>query len=152
MWHFDYLWCACVSRVQSGSLVQFGRSVCHSWRAGMNLNWQPHCALVCHTQTFWLTLVSNCDIPCMFPEDSVSLNVAIYLKCNYEEDGNQFKYILLLPKAQQVSSAGGRTGGGEHLTTVSAFPIGKIRKKTKKHPSILVRLWTGDQWSIFKRH
>lgn len=34
--------------------------------------------------------------------------------------------------------------GGEHLTTVSAFPIGKIRKKKKKkHPS-----WWGSEHEI----
>lgn len=71
----------------------------------------------------------------MFPEDSVSLNVAIYLKCNYEEDGNRFKYILLLPKAQQVSSAGGSTGGRAPDDCIS-LPYWQDKKKKKEtHPS-----------------
>lgn len=70
----------------------------------------------------------------MFPVCRVCLNVAIYLKCNCEEDGNQFKYNLLVPKGSTGVKCK-RQNRRKHLKIVSVFPIGKI----KKNP-ILVRL------------
>lgn len=76
------------------------------------------------------------DIQSMRPERCVCLNVAIYLKCNCVEDGNEFKYNLLIPKGSTGVKCK-RQNGKKHLTTVSVFPIGKIKQKKQKktHPS-----------------
>lgn len=79
-------------------------------------------------------MVSNCDIPSMFPVRRVCLNVAIYLKCNCEEDENHFKYNLLIPKGSTGVKCK-RQNRRKHPKTVLVFPIGKIKKKP-----ILVRL------------